>query len=238
MLSLAGDLRLPRILFMSAPTPSSTVEPIRDPKSVASGRQRLLEAALELFAERGFDGASVRDITERAEVSLGLVNKHFGSKEGLRQAIDAWLLEVFDEGHRRVRDEDPLELLSNYEYRGLQELGLDQDVADAMWVYLRRSLVEQRAASVEITRRFWELRLSQVLAWKEAGRLRDDVDIHDIVELLVSTALGVVAFQPVFEQALGPTFNEKAMCERRARFFGLIMERALLDPEARRDESD
>ena len=217
---------------MSVPSsPTSIVTesatPVRE--SVAGGRQRLLEAALELFAEHGFDGASVRDITERAGVSLGLVNKHFGSKEGLRQAIDRWLLDVFEEGHRSVRDQDPLELLRDYEYRGLQELGLEPGVADAMWVYLRRSLVEQREASVEIVRQFWELRLSQVLAWQEAGRLRDDVDIHDIVELLVSTALGVVAFQPLFERALGPEFDNKAMCERRARFFGLIMERALLD---------
>ena len=47
----------------------------------------LLDAARELFAERGFDGASVRAITERAGVNLGAVTYHFGSKEALYHRV-------------------------------------------------------------------------------------------------------------------------------------------------------
>lgn len=55
----------------------------------SSGRAALLEAALALFAERGFEGASTRAIAERAGVPQGLVRHHFGSKEGLfREAVD------------------------------------------------------------------------------------------------------------------------------------------------------
>ena len=47
----------------------------------------LLAAAKQLFAERGFDGSSVRDITAQAGANLGAVTYHFGSKEALYQAV-------------------------------------------------------------------------------------------------------------------------------------------------------
>jgi TetR/AcrR family transcriptional regulator len=51
--------------------------------------RRLLDAALETFSERGFDGATTRDIAGRAGVNLGLVQYHFGGKEKLwRAAVD------------------------------------------------------------------------------------------------------------------------------------------------------
>lgn len=51
--------------------------------SRASTKKQLMEAAAELFAERGFDGVSVRDITGRANVNLGALTYHFGTKERL-----------------------------------------------------------------------------------------------------------------------------------------------------------
>ena len=46
-------------------------------------RVQILEAATELFAERGFYGASVRDITGRVGASVNAISYHFGSKEEL-----------------------------------------------------------------------------------------------------------------------------------------------------------
>lgn len=46
----------------------------------------LLEAAKKLFADKGFDGVSVKDICDKAGVNVSLVSYHFGSKEGLFNA--------------------------------------------------------------------------------------------------------------------------------------------------------
>jgi AcrR family transcriptional regulator len=57
-----------------------------------TARARIRDAAIALFAERGIDGATIRDIAQAADVSSGLLRHHFGSKEGLRDACDEFAL--------------------------------------------------------------------------------------------------------------------------------------------------
>ncbi len=52
-------------------------------------RERILDTAERLFAERGFAGTSVREITDAAAANLGAVNYHFQSKENLYQEVFA-----------------------------------------------------------------------------------------------------------------------------------------------------
>ena len=52
-------------------------------------RERILAAALEVFAERGFDGARTREIAERAAANLGLIKYYFNDKERLWKAAVA-----------------------------------------------------------------------------------------------------------------------------------------------------
>lgn len=52
-------------------------------RSASETRARLTEAAGQLFAERGFDHVSLRQITDAAEANIAAVNYHFGNKEGL-----------------------------------------------------------------------------------------------------------------------------------------------------------
>ena len=49
----------------------------------ADTRERLLDAAEQIFAERGFEGASMRAVTQAAGASVSAANYHFGSKEAL-----------------------------------------------------------------------------------------------------------------------------------------------------------
>jgi AcrR family transcriptional regulator len=48
-----------------------------------STKDRILGAAEELFAQHGFAGTSLRQVTSQADVNIAAVNYHFGSKENL-----------------------------------------------------------------------------------------------------------------------------------------------------------
>lgn len=56
-------------------------------RSATLTRTRILYAAEAEFADHGFDGVSVRQIAQRADVPVALINYHFGGKEGLYRAI-------------------------------------------------------------------------------------------------------------------------------------------------------
>ncbi|OKI01331.1 TetR family transcriptional regulator [Streptomyces sp. CB02923] len=83
-------------------------------------RQLLLEAAAALFAERGYERATVRDIAERAGVNQALLFRYFGSKKALFGEVVALdgqaqlhstppgeLFEAALRGMLRHRGEDP-----------------------------------------------------------------------------------------------------------------------------------
>ena len=69
---------------MSPPSATET----RGPVAVSSPTaETLVVAALGLFAERGYEGTSVRAITEAAGANLAAVTYHFGSKQALFEAV-------------------------------------------------------------------------------------------------------------------------------------------------------
>ena len=53
-------------------------------------RERILKAAERLFAERGYDGTSIRTIVARAHVNQAAINYHFDDKEGLYGQLLGW----------------------------------------------------------------------------------------------------------------------------------------------------
>lgn len=58
----------------------------REQQRAIETKQAILEAALREFAGKGFDGASTREIAERASVNHRLIGHHFGNKELLWKA--------------------------------------------------------------------------------------------------------------------------------------------------------
>jgi AcrR family transcriptional regulator len=84
-------------------------------------KQALLVAAGELFANKGLDGASVRDIVKKAGTTLSSVNYHFGSKDQLYFEAIRYILS------QRVRG---IELLEEFTRK---ELKTPQEVSNALF---------------------------------------------------------------------------------------------------------
>jgi AcrR family transcriptional regulator len=60
---------------------------LRAIKPLNETQTRILDAAEELFMQHGFEGASMRMLTARADVNLAAINYHFGSKDALIEAV-------------------------------------------------------------------------------------------------------------------------------------------------------
>lgn len=67
-----------------------------------TARARIREAALEHFAEQGYDRATIRGIARTAGVSPGLLRHHFGSKDALRRACDEHVFEMLRSANAQI----------------------------------------------------------------------------------------------------------------------------------------
>ncbi|MCE5333261.1 MAG: TetR/AcrR family transcriptional regulator [Desulfobacteraceae bacterium] len=83
-------------------------------------QERIVEAAMRLFSEKGLCGTSMREITEEAGVNLASVNYHFGSKEGL--IAEVFLRYLAPINRARLARLDVLEAASSSRPPGLEPL--------------------------------------------------------------------------------------------------------------------
>ncbi len=108
----------------------------------AETRERLLDAAEQIFAERGFEGASIRAVTQAAGASVSAANYHFGSKEALLR--ETLLRRVGPLNERRIARLDELEAEAN---------GRPLQLETIVEAFLR-PVFEEHAASDDATARF------------------------------------------------------------------------------------
>jgi AcrR family transcriptional regulator len=66
---------------------SDSATPSRQQRRTEKTRERLLDAALEVFLERGYDGASPGLVTERADLGTGTFYLHFRDKRAVYEAV-------------------------------------------------------------------------------------------------------------------------------------------------------
>lgn len=54
---------------------------------ITDKKEHIINNAIELFAEKGFEGSSIRDLAAKADVNIAMVNYYFGSKDKLFEAM-------------------------------------------------------------------------------------------------------------------------------------------------------
>jgi len=103
--------------------------------------QRILDAAVAVFAEKGFFPSRIADIAERADVADGTVYLYFKSKEDILMAA---INTAFDAFMSLARTElqkfaDPAERLRRLAYLHLEALGSNRNLAVVFQMELRQS---------------------------------------------------------------------------------------------------
>jgi AcrR family transcriptional regulator len=207
---------VPAIDFASmstAPDPEQTA--LTAPfDSTGDGRTRLLRVAMRQFAALGFDGVTVRSIASEAGVSAGLIKHHFGSKEGLRDAVDAMFLKRSGAAIERA-----LEASQRLDAKGLAEY-------EKAWLtryasewpdfvaYLRRAILEASPWGQSLFKRYFESIRNMTDRWDMAGRIAPDVDRLWLPMLYAFMLLGPLVLDPHIQSMLGKSTYEPEMWAR------------------------
>jgi TetR/AcrR family transcriptional regulator, regulator of cefoperazone and chloramphenicol sensitivity len=160
-----------------------------------TARARIRNAALRCFTEYGFDRATIREIARAAGVSPGLVRHHFGSKDDLRKACDAYALEALHAYVDRAMTDE-----------GLNDPSLVAEARDPLHpyqLYLARALIDESEAAAQIFDAMVTM-TEQLL--RQIDKQRPDPPVADLrtrAALTVAMALGIPAFQAHISRSIG-----------------------------------
>lgn len=197
---------------------------IRQARSQAT-RSRIIDAAVDLFDERGYPGTGLGDIVERAEMTKGALYYHFDSKEALAAEIvalgSARVLRTFD-----ALSESPspaLESIIHGTFLVVDQLGTDKVARVGITLMRVFAGFNQSARS---TYSGWLSAMAQDVARaRQEGDVRDDVDVIAVAETFVGAFVG------------GSLLSDAASAgadlrDRVGRLFGLVLP-AIVSDESR-----
>ncbi len=151
----------------------------RDPEAT---REKILDAAEEVFLAKGYGNAATSEIAEEAGVTKSLIHHHFGSKEGLWTEVKARRFRHYADAQlAMIREEGPTaELLrSSFEFyfRFLQQN--PQLVRIMAWIFLEHEEETQPKAindCMKLDEELFREGVERIRQAQEAGQFRTDVD--------------------------------------------------------------
>lgn len=169
-----------------------------------NNRKKLLRAAAELFAEKGFDAVSTRDLCNHANVNVAAISYYFGGKEGL-------YLEVFQSYANRM-GERISNVLKNHE--GKSETS---DQLEAMMKELIGTIVDMRTEEPEVAIVLQKQSIQHIPGVRESFQtitepvgdaltsyfqtvqskkiIRDDINIRSFLTILIESIWGYFTLQ-------------------------------------------
>lgn len=168
------------------------------PPTASSSHDRILQAAKSLFASKGYENTSTVAIARLAGTSESQLMKHFGSKEGLLEAIFEQAWQKMNWGVRQAIQglPSPVEKLSALV--GLMITALERDPDLKLLMLLEGRRIRKEGHMVLLTQGYQEFvrLLDGVLReMRAAGQLRADVHLEGIRSALMGSFEGLMRDQ-------------------------------------------
>ncbi len=180
-------------------------------------RADLLDAAVRLFSEHGFAKVSIREITDRAGGSVGLVRHYFGSKDDLIAATNDYVIGALQEAFDAIGDNLEVTsgamLIDRVQERTVNILG----PRVSLLFYLRRLLSEDPASANGIFKAYFQMLQANFNRLEAAGTLAPDANKVWLTFQLMFVQLGPVFLAEQIEAILGESPYEAGMIEARGR---------------------
>jgi TetR/AcrR family fatty acid metabolism transcriptional regulator len=140
--------------------------------------ERILRAAIKVFATRGFFTAQVADVAREADVAAGTVYLYFRSKDDLLIAIfERTMSEAIDEGRRTLAGvTHPVDRLRRIARLHLERLGRDRHLAVVFQVELRQTTKFMEQFSATKLRDYLGIIRDTIAEGQAAGAFRADIN--------------------------------------------------------------
>lgn len=168
-----------------------------------TAKANIRNAALRLFAERGHDAVTVREIAAAAGVSPALVVHHFGSKEGLRAAVDEHAAQAFDSLFA-MDEQDLAEAVTGDNWVSVAEMFARAfPHGSPLPAYLRRLLLVGDPAGAALFGRWVDLTRRMLDAMTELGAVRPAQDPAVLATFLLVNDLALVLLRNQIAAAIG-----------------------------------
>ncbi len=167
-----------------------------------TARANIRNAALRLFADHGPDAVSVRQIAGAAGVSPALVLHHFGSKAGLRAAVDQYAAAQFD---GLLGDAEEIgEMLASGGTASIAELFSEMVPADSpLPGYLRRLLLTADPAGLALFRRWFVVSRTLLDQMTAAGIAAEPEDPDTRAAFMLAADLILLVLRDPIAEVLG-----------------------------------
>jgi AcrR family transcriptional regulator len=161
-------------------------------------KKDLIAAAVEVFAQRGFDGATTKEVALRAGVNEGLIQRYFGGKAGLLQAIVG---NMCGERLTACRAAPPSDSLKAEIATVLRHEILQADAnRDFLRVFISRALVDPDLAA-SLKAHYKDSRMPHLVHrlehFRNDGTLDPSVDLEQLAATITTFAFGLGFMQQV-----------------------------------------
>lgn len=168
-----------------------------------TARAVIRNVALRLFADLGPEAVTVRMIAAEAGVSPALVLHHFGSKAGLREAVDAYAASHL-ESLTEHGEQDPAEVFAAGSASSMAELFASVFPPDSsLPAYLRRLLLAADPAATAVISKWFEESRRMLEQIADAGMARESSDPDVRAAYLLCADLALLLLREPLTAALG-----------------------------------
>jgi TetR/AcrR family transcriptional regulator, regulator of cefoperazone and chloramphenicol sensitivity len=169
-----------------------------------TARARIRDEALRLFGNRGTDGVTIRDIAAAAGVSPALVMRHYGTKDGLREAVNEYVARVFEAMLTQVAETAGAEAFDQGAVPALGEMVAANLPADsAIPAYLSRMLVAGGPAGSALFGRLYKVSRDALSGMVAAGSASAGADPEVRAAFLLVNDLAVLLLRDRLREVLG-----------------------------------
>jgi len=188
-------------------------------KNKIETKKKIMEAAYKEFAERGFDGARMQKIAERAKINKAMLHYYFKDKETLYETVMEYFHNFFDQiiAEKNVDAKDRITFLRQtvnayyeifFEYPEFKKIFM-QEIASGLKTMKKIFLKQNPKEIKNIMEKFFLL--NKIRELQKSQEIRNDIEDEHVMLSIIGLIESTLMQTTIAKQILD--FNEKELNE-------------------------